>query len=118
MWTSLHFFRLLFFGNISIAFSPGAPSSRVFLSFSPFGVQYPNLHSRGTQVVPLPPTNYMSVSGWRIPNRRRVGAFLERHRGAGQWLDTEALGVVGGPARRGDFEDTGIVKGALFDVEI
>ena len=53
-----------------------------------------------------------------VPDRRSVGAFLERHAGAFERLRTEALGVVGGPARGGDLEHAHVVEGALLGVEV
>src|SRR5262245_17722642 len=55
---------------------------------------------------------------WRVPDRRGIAALLERH---GHFLahrDLEPGCIVGGPARRRDFDDPRIVEGADLGIEI
>src|SRR6476661_9893420 len=59
-----------------------------------------------------------TLSCRRIPDRGSVGALLEFQGRPGEWLNSEALRVVGGPTRCGDFDDAGIIERALLSVEV
>ena len=60
----------------------------------------------------------LGLFGRRIPDRRGIGALGGGHRDFLGHRDAEVFRVVGGPARRWDFDDAAVVKGALAGVEV
>lgn len=54
----------------------------------------------------------------RIPDRAGIGSLCYCHWYLFGHLITEALDVVSGPARSGDFDDTGVIKRTLIGIEV
>jgi hypothetical protein len=48
---------------------------------------------------------------WRVPDWRRIGALLGRHWNIIRHVNVETLCLIGRPTGRGDFNDSGIIKG-------
>ena len=64
----------------------------------------------------IAPTIHLEL--WRVPDGRRVGAFLKRDRRTFRQFYSKELAVIGRPARCRDFKHTHIVESALRRVEV